>query len=786
MDNLKLKSKVIDDVNNKERDNRRSFIKKATAATVTLASANFLSLAVNSSGNNQEYEAKNPWYRRVTRWGQINITLDNAGNFDIEWWRQYWKRTLTEGIIINAGGIYAYYPSEVPLHFRAPLLGDNDLFGDLCRTAHEDGLVVFARMDSGRANEEFYKMHPDWFAIDATGKPMVMDGLYTTCINGPYYSKHIPAILTEIASKYHPEGITDNNWEGQGRESICYCENCKKRFRDKAGNEIPLVKNWDDPVYREWIKWNFDRRLEQWDFNNRTTKSAGGPNCTWSGMISSSISGQSNHFSDLKEICGRADIIMIDAQGRGDADGFSHTFQQNSDTGKRIHSMIGWDKITAESMAIWTRGILKFRLSSNPEPEAHMWMLEGIAGGIAPWWHTISGYHEDRRRYSTVEPIFQWHKANEEFLFNRTPIATIGIVWSQENSTWYGRDEASFLVDLPTQGITQALVRDRIPYIVVNADHIDRYADQLSLLVLPNLGAMTDAQIASVRHFVEGGGGLIASGETSLYNKFGDRRSDFALGDLFGAHLDETSQPTSGATLRKWARDSYHTYLRLAPEIRRNIDGPQNGSEPQVIGNRHPVFKGFDETDIFPYGGLLTSLRVDPDSEILMTFIPEIPMYPPENCWMRIPKTNIPGLILNTQPNGSRIAFMPADLDRQFARTNLPDQGNLLTNLIRWIAKDNIPIVVEGAGLVDCNIYHQPGRLILHIANLVNAGTWRQTIDEYIPIGPITFKIKLTEDVQGKNLNLLVSGQNITSVVTDGWSQFKINTILNHEVVVIT
>jgi hypothetical protein len=76
--------------------------------------------------------------------------------------------------------------------------------------------------------------------------------------------------------------------------------------------------------------------------------------------------------------------------------------------------------------------------------------------------------------------------------------------------------------------------------------------------------------------------------------------------------------------------------------------------------------------------------------------------------------------------------------------------------------------------------------MILHIANLISAGTWRGPIDEYVPVGPISVKIKLTKDVQGKNLNMLVSGQKISATVSNGWSQFKINSILNHEVIIIT
>ena len=135
--------------------------------------------------------------------------------------------------------LWLIIPAKVPLHRQAQFLEGRDLFGDLCRAAHEDGLVVFARMDSNRAHEEFYKAHPDWFAIDAEGKPYKAGELYITCVNSPYYNEHIPAILTEIAKLYHPEGFTDNSWSGLGRDSICYCENCKKSFREKTGKEIP-------------------------------------------------------------------------------------------------------------------------------------------------------------------------------------------------------------------------------------------------------------------------------------------------------------------------------------------------------------------------------------------------------------------------------------------------------------------------------------------------------------------------------------------------------------------
>lgn len=149
---------------------------------------------------------REPWYRTTYRWGQTNITEIDPTRYDVGWWREQWKRTHTQGVIINAGGIVAYYPSQVPLHQPARFLGGQDLFGELSRAAHEAGLVVLARMDSNRAQEECYRAHPDWFAVDSTGRPHRAGDLFITCINGPYYEEHIPAILREIAQRYRPEG----------------------------------------------------------------------------------------------------------------------------------------------------------------------------------------------------------------------------------------------------------------------------------------------------------------------------------------------------------------------------------------------------------------------------------------------------------------------------------------------------------------------------------------------------------------------------------------------------
>ncbi len=708
-----------------------------------------------------------PWHRRVYRWGQTNITERDPTRYDIPWWREYWKRTRVQGVIINAGGIVAYYPSRFPLQHRAEFLNGRDLYGELAKAAHEDGLAVVARMDSNRAAQDFFDAHPQWFARDRASNPYRAADKFITCVNSPYYDEYLPSVLTEIIERSHPEGFADNSWSGLGRDSICYCENCARKFRDAAGQPLPARHDWDDPVYRRWIDWNYARRLEVWDLNNRATKAAGGPDCLWFGMNSGSVSSQSRSFRDFKAILERAPMVFLDHQSRGAAG-----FEENADTGRLVHNVLGWDKIAPESMAMYQAGTNAYRLAAKPAAEARMWMIEGFAGGIQPWWHHIGAYQEDRRAYETAEPLMNWWAANESYLVNRKPLAAVGLVWSQRNTDFYGRDRAAELVDAPYRGWAEALMRARIPYLPVHIDHIDRDRAALQALILPNLAAMSDAQVAAVRRFASAGGSIVATGVTSLYSEFGDPRPDFALADLFGAAF----QGKPGQERADAAR-TQHTYLRLSPELRAGVYGPKAGDEPRPAGARHAVLRGFEKTDILPFGGTLTALRVAEGAIVPLTFVPVFPIYPPETAWMRQPSTNIPGLVIH-----GRTAYLPADIDRRYSRDRLPDYARLLGNLARWAAGE-LPVEVTGPGIFDCNAYTQEGRVITHLVNLTAAG-WTP-MEEMVPVGPLELRVRLGNGMRGRSARLLVAGSTQPVRVRDGYAQVRVPSVLDHEVVVI-
>ena len=86
---------------------RREFLHDTAAAAFVVSR---VSTATGAAA--QRSSQPLPWYRRAYLWGQTNITQKDPVRYDIAWWRTQWKRTQVQAVIVNAGGIVAYYPSS--------------------------------------------------------------------------------------------------------------------------------------------------------------------------------------------------------------------------------------------------------------------------------------------------------------------------------------------------------------------------------------------------------------------------------------------------------------------------------------------------------------------------------------------------------------------------------------------------------------------------------------------------------------------------------------------------
>ncbi len=500
-------------------------------------------------------------------------------------------------------------------------------------------------------------------------------------------------------------------------------------------------------------------------------------------MISGDVLNNGNRFIDLRAILTRTEIVMLDHQRRNAIDGLD----QNTEAGKRLHEVGGWHKLIPESMPQYQLGAPAFRVASMPAAEARLWSSAAFAGGIQPWWHHIGALHEDRRQYQTAAPIFNWHAENEDILVNRAPEADVGVVWSQGNHDFHGQNRANERTMNPYRGVVRALDRESISYLPVHADDIASATGRFGVLILPNLAAMSDSQVKAVEAFAAAGGSVIATSEASLYGAFGNRHDDFGLAALFGIHATSGSrggQDQADINIEVSAR---HTYLRLSPELRAAHDGPYDRTAPTAEKPRHPVLSGLDDADVIPFGGYLPVVTVDNDVEVLATFVPDFPIYPPETSWMRQPRTDIAAITVRETGFGGKAVWFVADLDRCFARDENYEHARLIGNAVRWAIADRTVVAISGGhGCVTTNLYRQGTRQILHLNNRILTTRVPGRQNELIPVGPITVRLRMNAGTTAPtHVDLRVSGRKIAAEMQGSELVFAVEQVLDHEVVVI-
>src|SRR5207249_9484933 len=109
------------------------------------------------------------WYSTMRRCGQINYNEHDPLTMEAEGWGDYWASLKVDAVLLNGGGILAFYPTQVPYHRRSQFLGSRDLFGDLVAAMKRRGIRVVARMDCNLAYEDALKAHPEWFERNPDG-----------------------------------------------------------------------------------------------------------------------------------------------------------------------------------------------------------------------------------------------------------------------------------------------------------------------------------------------------------------------------------------------------------------------------------------------------------------------------------------------------------------------------------------------------------------------------------------------------------------------------------------
>lgn len=725
---------------------RRDFL---AASTLSMASAT----ALFRTGRAESGTAGKPWYETMRRCGQINVNERDPLTFDVDAWMDYWASLKIDAILLNGGGILAYYPTEVPYHHRSQFLGSRDLFGEMVAGAKKRGFRVVARMDCNLAYEEAFRARPEWFQRNSDGSVRRHDEspwLYRTCMFSAYFTEQMPAIYREINRRYPVDGFFTNGWPSTWVLDVCYCENCRKVYRDKVGGVPPPETDASNPIYRKYYDEYMNRVLEVWKLWDAIAKEKN-PASVYVGNLGGGI----RTIKSVKRLSEVAGWFNADHQGRSGDTPVWNCAQQ----GRVAQSVMQGRTITNVTGA-YSNSRITWRHVSKSPAETTLWMAQTTASGMVPWFHWLGGSPEDTRWREVGRSFYQWLAANEAHFRNRRSIADLAVLYPQSTIAFYehagGNSQNHVDAIEHLQGLYYALLEGRFVFDFVHQENLSAVTlKKYRALLIPNAAYLRDRECEAIRQYVVNGGSVFATFETSRFNEWGDPRPGLALADLFGAEL-------SGEIIGPFG----NSYMRIEAA--------------------HPVTRGFEGTALLPGAEYRVPVKPRGQEHLALSVVPHYPAFPPEMVYPRTPRTDEPAALF-LERGQSRVAYFPGDIDRSFWRSGNTDLSRLIQNAVNWVRGDGRPpVTVNGEGVAELFAWETEPGYALHVLNYTNPNMTRGFLRRFYTIGPqqVDFDVAPGRLISG--VRALRADKTLPFKQTEQTVSFEIPSVLDYEVVALT
>ncbi len=399
---------------------------------------------------------------------------------------------------------------------------------------HQAGLFTFPIAMSGWDCPQ--DKRPAWSAKKSDGS-LIGAGQYV-CWNSPF-KDYAVTNMVDYVKKNPVDGILlDAFWWGvMGDDRVgpasdwCCCDYCKKAYKDRFGQELPLTPSWANPrEMKQCIEWRRDCLEEVYTKIRSAIKAVrpevainihGGP--SWhvdAGNLFPRISCQ--RLSDLAYFENYHHEIFYAAFLGGVSQRRTMLHLPYLTDTMHVHDPIAGyndDEFNAVASGLVAHGTIpKMFVRWNPD------------GGL------------NKNYISLLEPIYREIEEKEPYLAGASPIRYAAIVYSEAVKTCYRRNipERTYVTHL--EGAFETLQRLRVPmeFILAEMDLNLQTLRNYKVVILPNTAILTKPQVEALRQYVKEGGSMLATYETGLYDDLGDKKADFELEDVFGIHYVES------------------------------------------------------------------------------------------------------------------------------------------------------------------------------------------------------------------------------------------------------
>jgi hypothetical protein len=422
-------------------------------------------------------------------------------------------------VIWARDGDWAYYDSK--LQPKCPGLGSRDVLRESVEEGHKLGLPIIAYCQLQYPGQTL-RQNPDWRAVDKDGKPIDGRVCYRTG-----YREFMKAMLTEELA-YGIDGFhLDMVDQGFGPPYGCWCAPCQKEFQAQYGKPMPKGVTWDEDWERmlEFRYTSSDRfEKEMTEHIRRVNPRAtvdfnfhGNPPFSWEvGQL------PVRHAQNGDFVTGETGVWGFSALTVG----LNAEFYRAATPGKPVQVAM-------------QRGVRMYHdQTTRPLNDMRWEMFNLLAHGAFVTMIDKTGFDGwlDPVAYERFGAMFREVHAKRAH-FGQAPVQDVGIYYSSRTRDWIGREKpADWFMSF--QGAHKAMVYEHIPWGVIHEESLSlETLKKFPVVLLPNVGILSEPEVNLLRRYVEEGGSLIATGLSGVYDHMGRLQTKSSLETLTGARF---------------------------------------------------------------------------------------------------------------------------------------------------------------------------------------------------------------------------------------------------------
>ncbi|TKT88578.1 alpha-amylase family protein [Dyadobacter frigoris] len=673
------------------------------------------------------------WKKNNLRVIQTNLPAYEAATLNPDSLLKDLENFSANTLLINAGGIMAFYPTELDFHYRNPFLKDNNMLADVVRKCHEKGIKVIVRFDFSRVQESIFKAHPDWCYISPKGERIINTDMYVVSINAPYVQEKAFKIIEEVIDKFPVDGIflnmpgyqVNNPYEGK-YHGIDQNEYDNKRFAEYTnGQALPKEENKADPLFQKYL-----------EFKKFTVED-------WSHKLNTLVKSKNSNIAICTYFDKYVDIIRHESQSSTVLPYWPYTASDN--VGNAVNSYPDHIISNASIQQI----SFQSRYNAVEPEEVRIRLYENIANGSGldiSMMGDMRGY-EDERNYDVIKTVYAHHKKHEQYFGKYKSVAKIAVI---APGSWPSGPTMQ-----EYRGIVLMLKEAHIPFDIIEDAQIENLEGKVKnykLIILPEITYLSKKSLAIIKEASENGTNLIATNKA-----FFDTPE--TLMDLFGAKI-----------------------------VTMDNDGAGNYLNPE----NKTIFKHFTKQKMLFWKFNLGLYDFKAADQTLLPVLGKGRPGPPEIIGGHDPIGYF-ALGIKKHPK-SKAVLMPINIGRLYYMHGYEEHKNILLDVINYIYPEatqtiqtDAPARIEtilqkySKNIPGVNSISKENGMILHLVNLTgfSGNTY------FPPLSVYQMKFKVKSDFKPAKVFSMTSGKPVIFTWKEGFLEFKVDKLEAFDGIVI-